>query len=421
MKFYFYPQSIYTCTVAFADLFNDMGVRVYDPKTNDIIGFKPVPLTLSPKEKIAHVLNASEVNDVDPQVDNYLPRISISPPDIVWDSERMRGKNETRVLNVEYDTGTGTRKINMDVQVVPVKLSFEVSLWCKYLIDMYQLIENIMPHFSPEVYVSFKERNFGIERKSRVVMTGSSKNFVYEYTETEQRILQWNFSFEMDGVLFKPMEDRKEILCAIISIAGVPCKKSKFYGEKIIAYEPTSNSYESILTKNPNLSIHNLDESDSYKLMVKYWSYANNNMNPPTYQGCVNNNCTDSYGPAIEWADEFKATSCAPVKKKPCLKFDPTTQDISSYWQEEVVGTDSKIRLVSWAAIYNARGQEISGAYQISSDLYPLDCQPVYTYTPSSIGPSGVITPPITSIPPSTLPPITGDIGCVLPEYFTTG
>jgi hypothetical protein len=420
MKYYFYPQSLYTCTVAFADVFNDIGIRVYDPKTNDIVGFKPVPVTLSPKEKIAHILNAGEVNDVDPQVDNYLPRISIAPPDISWDAERMRGKYEKRLLNVEYNTETGTRKMNLDVQVVPIKLSFEVSIWAKYLVDMYQLIENIMPHFSPEIHVSFKERNFGIERKSRVVMTSSSKNFVYEYGESEQRILQWNFTFDMDGVLFKPMEDRKEILCSIISIAGVPCKKTSFYGDKIIAYEPYSNTYESILTKNPKLSIHNLDASDSYDLMVKYWAHANNNLDTPHNIKCVEANCSEDVGVRPVWSDEYPQTSCHPTKKKPCIKIDSETQNISAFWQEEVVGTDNKIRIISWNTIYNSSGVEISGAYQISDSLYPMDCQPVYTIAPTSESPSSVITPPITSTPPSSIPEIPNITGCELPEYYTT-
>lgn len=419
MRYYFYPQSLYTCTVAFADLFNDIGVRVYDTKTNDIVGFKPVPLTLSPKEKIAHNLNATNINDVDPQVDNYLPRLSISPPDVVWDPERMRGKYEKRLLNIEYDTGTGLRKMQTDVQVIPITMTFELTIWAKYMVDMNQLLENIMPGFAPETYVSFKERNFGIEHKSRVILTGSSKNFVYEYGEAERRILQWNLTFAMDAVLYKPMEDRKEILCNIITIAGVPCKKTAFYGDKIIAYEPSTNTYESILSKNPKLSLHNLDASESYDLMVKYWSHANTNMSPYDFSPCVTKNCTEALGPKPEWASEFQTTSCVPLKKKPCLKIDTITQDISSFWQEEVVGADNKIRLVSWLQIYDQHGEMISGSFQISGSQYPLDCQPVYSYSPSAEI-SGAYTPSPSSVPdiPVITPPITS---CELPEYHTTG
>lgn len=419
MRFYFYPQSLYTCTVAFADIFNDIGIRVYDTKTNNIVGFKPVPLTLSPKEKIAHILNTSTINDVDPQVDNYLPRLSIAPPDVVWDSERMRGKFERRLINIEYDTGTGLRKMQTDVQVIPVTITFELSLWAKYMVDINQLLENIMPGFAPETYVSFKERNFGIEHKARIIMTGSSKNFVYEYGETERRILQWNLTFAMDGVLYKPMEDRKEILCNIISIANVPCKKSSFMGDKIIAYEPMTNTYESILSKNPKLAIHNLDASESYDLMVKYWSMANTNMNPYDYSSCVQKNCSEEIGPRPEWDPAFPNTPCAPLKKKPCIKIDSETANISAFWQDETLGTDNKIRIDSWLQIYSPSGVTISGAFKIPESGYPLDCQPVYTYTPSS-STSGSDTPPTSSLPPPPIiiPSVTG---CVLPEYHTTG
>jgi hypothetical protein len=331
----------------------------------------------------------------------------------------MRGKYEKRLLNIEYDTGTGLRKMQTDVQVIPITMTFELTIWAKYMVDINQLLENIMPGFAPETYVSFKERNFGIEHKSRVVLTGSSKNFVYEYGETERRILQWNLTFAMDAVLYKPMEDRKEILCNIISIAGVPCKKTSFQGDKIIAYEPRSNSYESILTKNPKLSIHNLDASESYELMVKYWSNANTNMNPYDYSPCIQKNCSEIYGPKPTWDAEFQTNGCAPSKKKPCIKIDTITQDISSFWQDEVVGSDNKIRLVSWLQIYNQRGEIISGSFQITGSQYPLDCQPVYSYTISAAT-SGSYTPSPSSVPdiPVVTPPITS---CVLPEYYTTG
>lgn len=424
MKFYFFPQSIYTHTVAFADLFNDMGIRVYDNKTNDIVGYKPVPVTLSPKEKIAHILNVTEVNDVDPQVDNYLPRISISSPDIDWSSARMRGKFEKRLLNIEYDLGDKTRQMQMDVQVVPVDLKFEVSIWTKYYIDMTQLLENIMPWFAPEVYVSFKERNFGLERKARVQLTSSSKNFVYEYGESERRVLQWNLNFTMDGVLYKPMEINKEILCTIIKIAGVPCKKSKFYGDKIIAYEPETNSYESILTKNTKLAIYNMDEQEQYDEMVKYWKHANTNMNPPEFSSCVEAECIENPGPRPEWDPSFGNTPCNPVKKKPCIAVDPLTQNITSSWQEEVLGQDNVIRIVAWQETYNPSGGIMLPMYTIPLSAYPQSCYPVYSAPLSA----EVITPPITSvdpssippssIPPSSIPPITG---CVYPEYNTTG
>lgn len=420
MKYYFFPQSIYTHTVAFADLFNDMGIRVYDNKTNDIIGYKPVPVTLSPKEKIAHILNSSEVNDVDPQVDNYLPRISITPPDINWDSARMRGKHEKRLLNIEYNLDTKIRQMQMDVQSVPVTLNFTVTLWTKYYIDMTQLLENIMPWFAPEAYVSFKERNFGIEHKARVLLTGSSKNFVYEYGETDRRVLQWDLTFSMDGVLYKPMELNKEILCTIIKIAEVPCKKVPFPGEKIIAYEPITNSYESILTKNPKLSIHNLDASESYDLMIKYWKHSNTVMNPPDYQTCINESCKEDPGPRPEWDAEFNNTPCNPVKKKPCISIDSTTKNISAAWQEEIVGTDNKIRIIAWQEIYDNNGTIIQSQYSIPLSAYPTNCYPVYNEDISSIPP--VIIPPITSISPSSIEPIIPSItGCVVPEYITTG
>lgn len=418
MKYYFYPQSIFTCVTAFSDLFNDIGIRVYDTKTNEIVGYKPVPVTISPKEKIAHILNASSVNDVDPQVDNYLPRISISPPDITPAFDRNRGKQEKRLLNIEYDDNSKKRSIQIDTQSIPVNYTFEVSLWTKYLIDMNQLLENIIPWFSPELYVSFKERNFGIEHKSRIILTNSSKNFVYEYGENDKRILQWNLSFSMDGVMYKPLEITKEILCATIYIAGVPCKKTPFYGDKIVAYEPITNGYESILTKSTNLGIYQMDASDNYDQMVKYWRVGNSNMNPPEYNKCSQLCNEENIGDRPEWSQEFKSNTCEPVLTKPCIQIDPTTQDISSYWKEQKVENNS-IKIISWLQIYDKTGNIIKDSTTIDISSYPNICYPVYTEVPviTSYNPTSNHIIPDKTVS-HEIPDVTE---CSNPEYYTSG
>lgn len=370
MKAYFYPKSTHTAVVAFADLFNDMSVRVYDSK-GEIVGVKPVPATLTPREKIVSILKAAAgINDVDPQVDNYLPRISINMNGMSWDSQRMRGKNEKRLLNIEYENG-GRRKTQIDIQPVPYKLTFEVVIWAKYMSDGIQLVENIVPWFAPEAHVSYKERNFGLEHKAKVVLDSITQNHVYEFGEADRRVLQWVLTFTMDAVMWKPMELKPEILCNIISIADVPCRKLPFQGDKIVVYEPEGNT-DSLFDTKLKVSLFNLDQSESYDLMTQYWKSANHTMNPPYFTDCTDKHCADNPGPRPDWDPSLQVSCGVPPSLKPCIDIDPATGDITNYWQETPV-ENNVIVLRSYMRTYNATGQPISGVVEIPNSEYP-DC-----------------------------------------------
>lgn len=365
MKSYFYPKSLYTSIVAFADQFNDMSVRVYD-QDGRIVGVKPVVMTLAPKEKIASILLRSDTNDVDPQVDNYLPRISVNKTGITWDANRMRGKFDSRLVNIEYldyesgDNKPTKREMQIDLKPIPYNLSFEVIIWTKYETDMQQILENILPWFAPEDHLSIKERNFGIERKSKVSLDNISINNQFELGESDRRILQTVMTFTMETVVYKPMEIRPEILCSIISIAEVPCNRRPMQGEKIILTDDGDIEPFCLEDRDIACAIEHLDDMDSYDLMVKYWKYANNNMKPMTYLSCITKTCNDEAFTRPVWDAESGYSPCDPPIHDPYLHFpDPSTSGSSGgpvepiiwYFQETITGEFSvpDDRIDGWA------------------------------------------------------------------------
>ncbi len=229
--------------------------------------------------------------------------------------------------------------------------------------------------FAPEIHVSYKERNFGIEHKSKVTLDGVSPNFVYEYGEggdNGRRILQWNLSFTMEAIIWKPMQLNPEILCSIISISNVPCEKLPFPGSKIVSYEPITNQVESLFSKESNLSVFNLDSSESYDLMTNYWKMANRNMEPHQNIKCVDDNCAENPGPRPDWDPALGNTPCNPVLKKPVILIDPLTECIHNFWQE-MVTIDSVITIISYKRIYSEQGVALSDATVISNSEYPVD------------------------------------------------
>lgn len=261
MQDFFYYRTIWEHITAFSELFNNMSIYVYDkskesPTYGKPIGRKIVPIILAPKEKVISVLNQL-VGSEKAEIDNILPKISITWTAIEYDKDRTRGKNQKRELFVEYTTQNAINEIdgipplsvdipvrvkNYDIQTVPYKLTFEMVIWTKYMDDGVQLLENILPFFAPDRQISLKERGVGIEREAKVTLTSVTNNFTYNLNEPDRRILQWNLSFTCECNLYRPIYFDKEILNAIIRVSAIDPKKSQ--GESIIISAQGANMQE---------------------------------------------------------------------------------------------------------------------------------------------------------------------------------
>lgn len=198
-----------------------MSVFVYNKERTRAIGKKNVPVFIAPKEKVVSTLM---VNGIDkPQSDNQLPKMSVFWTGIAKDRDRAAGEKVERILLKETiinDAGIPTeRNMYLDYKTIPYKLTIELSLWTKYMDEMAQLLENILPFFATNVPVSVYERAVGIERKVMVNLDNISSNFVADMNEPDRRVIQYNLSFTMEINLYKPLQIEREIRKTNIRVA----------------------------------------------------------------------------------------------------------------------------------------------------------------------------------------------------------
>jgi len=214
-----------------------MQVYVYDVD-GSAIGEKTIPVHLAPKEKVVAALQKGNW-DTDGSIvfENYLPSISVVWNGITLDRERMRGQRDARRLYVELDCEEepcNSEIIHTDFQTVPYKLSFEVTLWAKYMDDMAQMLENILPFFHPEAYTSFYEKGIQSERKIKIELENTNLNFVYELNQPDRRVLQSNLTFNVECNFYKPENPiTKPIKRIYIDIADVQSETSA-YGDTVM-------------------------------------------------------------------------------------------------------------------------------------------------------------------------------------------
>jgi hypothetical protein len=209
MKNWFYNHVYHTTTMLFASIFDEMEVWDFDAD-GKATGRIPVPVKLTYKEKVISMLLNNNVNN--PYVlrdnENVLPLISIQWKGAELDKERMKGMREKRHIYLEYVDGGGRpqQKQHMDMQTVPYKLSFEVTLWAKYVDHLVQMSENIDAMIHPEIYLEYYEKGIGIGRKIKVTKMSEVMNLNPDLPENELRskFVTWTYTFDVECNLYKP-------------------------------------------------------------------------------------------------------------------------------------------------------------------------------------------------------------------------
>lgn len=224
-----------------------MQVYTYDA-AGKAIGSKQVPVYLAPKEKVvASLMKGNWDQNPNQQgivYENYLPSISIVWSGIALDSSRLKGQRDKRRLYVEYadknEDGCDEKYIHTDIQTVPYKLTFEVTLWTKYMDDLAQLLENILPFFHPEAYISLYEKGVGTERKCKVTKESETLNFVYELNQPDRRVLQATMAFTMEINFYKPENPITRPIQRMYLNIGQPYPFNKAQGESLVIEAATS-------------------------------------------------------------------------------------------------------------------------------------------------------------------------------------
>ena len=263
MKNHFYHHNIWKHVAAFADLFNDMEVYVYDKQRKNVLGKKKVPVILGPKEKVISVLSVID-GTPKPEIDNHLPKISIIWNGLNWDQARQTGSNHKRDLGIELRDNDGELSSKLtDRQTIPYLMEFQVTLWTVYLDEAVQLLENILPFFHPDLHLSLYERGSGIERKTKVELQSVAPNFVYELNEPDRRMIQFDLSFIMEVNLYRPIEIDGVIERAYIGISAVN-ENSPEQNEGDVIYVTTQGISGEITDENIRTAIVGFDEIDTY-------------------------------------------------------------------------------------------------------------------------------------------------------------
>jgi len=212
MKNYFYYNVLRNTIVNFLDCFNDIQITRYDPDTGALVKYIEVPLKLWAKEKAWYWINDSNIPEGG-IFDERLPLMSTEILSITYDATRQTNPFSKITLNTTassaasaaVDTGQITKLLNP----VPYNIAFSIRIWSLYMSDIDQILEQILPFFSPTIQYRVRIIQLDVAFDVKVVFESATPEIDSEYGDEDRRIIKWNLDFNVQTYLFKPVEITK--------------------------------------------------------------------------------------------------------------------------------------------------------------------------------------------------------------------
>jgi hypothetical protein len=210
----FYNESIRKLIIGFGSLFNDINV---ERKNSDgtIKESIRVPIAYGPKEKFLRRLQESSSISDATHTQITLPRLGFDITGIQYDPSRKGNKlRKTKAVSAD---GLVT---SYNYAEVPYNISLGLYAFSRNQNDNLQIIEQILPYFSPEFIVSMKINDINAKIDVPVVLNGVSTVEEYEGEFDSRRNLTSTFEFTAKTFIYGPARTSRIILQSDIDIFG---------------------------------------------------------------------------------------------------------------------------------------------------------------------------------------------------------
>ena len=204
---YFYHQTSRKMVVAFGTLFNSIEVRRTD-SSDAVTEVIKIPLSYGPKDKM--LIRISQDPNLNPKVALTVPRMGFELTSMTYDGAR---KLNTMGRNVKKGT-TGLKK---QFNPVPYNWDFSLYVFVKNAEDGTQILEQILPFFTPEFTVTMTLiSGMTIKMDIPLVLNSVTSEDTYEGDFATRRSIIWTLSFIMKGFLYPSVTDNAKIITSSV-------------------------------------------------------------------------------------------------------------------------------------------------------------------------------------------------------------
>lgn len=241
-KTHFYNRTIRKVVVSFGTVFNEIFLQRYDSNFNKKEIFK-VPLSYGSKEK--YITRITSDPNLTRSINVVVPRISFELTGLSYDVSR---KQQSLIRNFSKSSN-GT--LQSQFAPVPYDFNFSLSIYVRNTEDGTQILEQILPSFTPDFTVTV---NFIPEMDQRydvpIILNSVNTSTDYEGDMMTTRLITWDLEFTVKGYIWP----------AVVEPSGL-----------IGAFSNTANAYGSVKT---NLYT-DLSITSTQKVAVDYANGSN--------------------------------------------------------------------------------------------------------------------------------------------------
>ena len=238
---HFYHQRIRKAVAVFGSLFNNITILRTDA-SGATLSQQKVPLSYAPKRDFIARLDAmGQGEDFERQVSLKLPRISFEILAMNYDSIRQLPKlnNHIKITNAE------SKSASRIYTPIPYTITFQLNAYAKTQDDALQIVEQILPYFTPHYTVTVKPLSeFDIKEDTPITMTGITFSDDYEAPLESRRSIIYTLDFDMKINLYKDISTGGSIIeesCVnFLNLSALPEEElfSKVCADSAFSIEP---------------------------------------------------------------------------------------------------------------------------------------------------------------------------------------
>ena len=193
---HFYHETIKRAVSVFGTLFNNISVKRADGTA------LKVPLAYGPRQK--WITRLQQVDTTTTRTAISLPRMGFELTSIEYDSTRKL----TKRTQLKKSLASNPNNMQYQYSPAPYNLGFSLSVLVKNTDDGLQIIEQIMPYFTPDYTVTINTiPDMGDKRDVPITLTSVTQTDEYEGDFTTRQVLRYDLEFIMKIYIYGPVRD----------------------------------------------------------------------------------------------------------------------------------------------------------------------------------------------------------------------
>jgi len=206
-----YNRVIRKLVVGFGNLFDSITLYRFKPDLTESERFI-VPIAYASKER--YVMRLEEDLNLDKKVQMTLPRMSFEMAGLSYDSSRKQN------TNIKNFSGTPPSGVLSQYNPVPYNFDFNLYIYVRNIEDGTQIIEHILPFFTPDYTIKLNLiPEMGIIKEVPVILNSTQHEITYEGgRENETRMIVWTLNFTVKGFIFGKVTETSVINRAFVSV-----------------------------------------------------------------------------------------------------------------------------------------------------------------------------------------------------------